>query len=240
MADSEQRRGDWLAEQLEALILGGEYPRRLPSERTLAQRYGVSRATVREAIGLLVARGLLTRRHGAGTYVNSQDERPMAEIWADMASRHPRLQESLIEFRAMLECRTAELAAVRHDATDRGRLRAAAQAVDAAYAGSDRKAQIECDIQLHRSIADATHNPVFSYLMASLLSLLHDHVQLSIAGLAPGSDEALALRGQHRALIDAILARDEHRAGEVARGHMAFVGVMLNHLHGLGGLRPSR
>ena len=203
---------------------------RLPAERALAISHGVSRATVRDAIASLVARGLLERRRGDGTYVTAPSERHMAEIWRDMAQSHPGLQGDLVEFRAMLETQAAGLAAVRHDADDRERLIAAHARVDAAYAASDRTEQIRSDVDFHRAIADATHNPVFAYLTASLLSLLHDHVQLSLAGVAAATPVARALRGQHDALLDAILARDRPRARAVAAGHIDFVAVRLNAL----------
>lgn len=228
MNERSGQRGEDLAADIERAILSREFEGRLPPERELAARYGVARGTLREAVGQLVARGLLTRRRGSGTYINDDTDRRMAEVWTDMAERHPRLQENLVEFRAMLECQTARLAAVRHDAADRERLMRAAAAVDAAYRGSDRREQIRADVAYHRAIADAAHNPVYSYLTASLLKLLHDHVQLSIAGLQPNSETAGRLRLQHRALLDAILARDPAGAARAADTHMAFVGAALN------------
>lgn len=224
---------DHVAAYLEKEILDGRLrsDTRLPSERKLSEQLKVSRATVRDAIGGLVSRGLLTRRPGDGTYVVEQSDRRMAEVWLDMAHRHPALQGDLVEFRAMLESRAAELAAVRHDASDRTRLVEAHMAVDAAYAGNDRHEQIRSDVAFHRAIADAAHNPVFSYLTASLLSLLHDHVQLSLAGLEPQSKTAQQLRVQHRALLDAILDRDAERARRVASGHIEFVAVHLNAMY---------
>jgi GntR family transcriptional repressor for pyruvate dehydrogenase complex len=225
-----ERRSEQVAQQLERAILERRFEGRLPPERELAERFGLSRASVREGIGLLVARGLLTRRQGDGTYINDRADQRMAEIWSDMAQRDPRLQENLTEFRTMLECSTAELAAQRYDQRDRERLIRAEAAVDAAYSTSDRRQQIGSDVAFHTAIADATHNPVYSSLMASLLKLLHEHVQLSIAGLAPNSQTAGALRQQHRALLDAILARDAAHAREVAAGHMIFVRTRLNDL----------
>lgn len=221
-----------VARHLENAILEGSlrHDRRLPSERALALELSVSRATVREAISMLVSRGLLTKRQGDGTYVVEQSDRRMAEIWLDMAQQHPRLQRDLVEFRAMLESRAAELAAARHDGNDRERLQAAYEAVDAAYAGNDRREQIRSDVAFHRAIADATHNPVFSYLMSSLLKLLHEHVQLSLAGLEPQSETSLQLRLQHGDLLDAILKRDSEQARAVSMGHMDFVAVRLNAL----------
>jgi GntR family transcriptional repressor for pyruvate dehydrogenase complex len=221
-----------VARHLENAILEGRFrpDRRLPSERLLAAELAVSRATVREAIGALVSRGLLTKRQGDGTYVVEQSDQRMAEVWLDMAQQHPRLQRDLVEFRTMLESRAAELAASRHDENDRGRLQAAYEAVDAAYAGNDRREQIRSDVAFHRAIADATHNPVFSYLMSSLLKLLHEHVQLSLAGLEPQSQTSQQLRAQHRALLAAILGGDSEQARCVAVGHMDFVAVRLNAL----------
>ncbi len=225
-----------VTDYLEKSILDGRLRSdvRLPSERRLAEQLRVSRATVRDAIGGLVSRGLLTRRQGDGTYVVEQSERRSAELWLDMAHRHPSLQGDLVEFRAMLESRAAELAAARHNDADRTRLVAAHAAVDAAYAGGDRHAQIRSDVAFHRAIADAAHNPVFSYLTGSLLSLLHDHVQLSLAGLEPQSDTAQQLRVQHGALLDAILNRDVERARRVASGHIEFVAVRLNAMRRVG------
>lgn len=221
-----------VARTLEQAIVDGRFPAgsKLPPERALATLLKVSRSTVREAITLLGTRGMLARRQGDGTYVIAPEERHAAEIWGEMAQENPMLQADLVEFRAMLEGRAAELAALRHDAADRIRLEQAHMAVDAAYAGSDRRMQIQSDVAFHRAIADATHNKVFSYLCTSLLTLLHDHVQLSLAGLAPKSHTSQQLRRQHGDLLDAILSRDGQRAGRVAGNHIDFVAVQLNAL----------
>jgi DNA-binding GntR family transcriptional regulator len=80
---------------------------------------------------------------------------------------------------------------------------------------------------------------VFSYLIASLLALLHDHVQVSLAGLSPQSPVSQQLRRQHDALLSAILARDAARARDVAGGHMDYVAVQLNALPRISRARPS-
>lgn len=236
------RRADGVAQYLERAILNRQFKpdERLPSERELAQRWGVSRPTVREGIGLLVARGLLVRRQGDGTYVNDRADQHMADIWADMARRHPHLQGDLIEFRHMLERRTAELAAERYDDNDRKQLEAACAELDQAYQSDDRKWQVRADLAFHRSVADATHNPVFSYLMSSLLELLQDHVLLSIAGMAPDSNTARQLRSQHRVMLAAILSGDSALAGKAASQHIEFVRIRLNDLERFRGRQSVR
>ncbi|WP_272868037.1 FadR/GntR family transcriptional regulator [Caldimonas tepidiphila] len=221
---------DALAQRLERAILERRYKpgEALPPERSFAAQLGVSRATLREAVGQLVERGLLVRRQGAGTFVSGQIDEHMADPWVQMLRRHPLLQGDLLEFREMLEMRSAELAAQRATEEDRALLRERYAAVEQAYATPDRAAQVRADVAFHRAIADATRNPVFSYLIASLMKLLQEHVQISISDLPHDSQQARALTRQHRALLDAILRQDAARARRAAQSHLGFVKLRLN------------
>ena len=80
----------------------------------------------------------------------------------------------------------------------------------------------------HRAIADATHNPLFSYLLATLVKMLLEHTRISIAGVLPRSEHARRLTVQHAELLDAILAKDPARARQAARDHLDFVRRRLN------------
>lgn len=216
---------DQLAQRLERDIVQGRYRpgQRLPAEREFAQSLGASRSALREALGQLAERGLVQRRHGSGTWVSDQPDARRADPWTQLLQRQPLMQGDLLEFREMLEIRCAELAAERADATDLARLAAQAQAVNAAYAQGNRETQVKADVAFHRALADATHNPVFSYLVATLLELLHQHVMLSIADLTPDSDEAHALAGQHEAIWRAVQARDSAAAARTALSHIRYV-----------------
>jgi DNA-binding FadR family transcriptional regulator len=214
-----------LALRLERAILAREHApgERLPPERSWAQVLGVSRAALREALGALAERGLVQRRQGAGTFVTERPDERRADPWKQMLQRQPLMQADLLEFREMLEIRCAELAAERAQPADLARLNARHAAVDAAYAGADRAAQVRDDVAFHRAIADATRNPVFSHLVATLLELLHEHVLISIAELRPDSADARQLRRQHAALLRCIQAHDVPGAGRAARAHIRFV-----------------
>lgn len=219
------RLPDQLASKLERSIVAREFHpgQRLPSERSWAVKLGVSRAALREALRLLAERGLVVRRHGAGTFVSERPDERRADPWTQLLQRQPLMQTDLLEFREMLEIRCAELAVMRAEPDDLARLATCHAAVAAAYAGADRAEQVRADVAFHRAIADATRNPVFSYLVATLLELLHQHVLLSIADLTPDSTEAHALAAQHAALWRAISARDAPMAAAAARGHIDFV-----------------
>jgi GntR family transcriptional repressor for pyruvate dehydrogenase complex len=221
-----------VARRLERAIQRGEFASgtRMPSERALAARWSMSRPIVREGIAMLVAKGVLSRRHGSGTYVNDAEAHMSVEVWRDLALRHDNLQADLIEFRHMLERRAAELAAVRHDASDRRRLEAAGAAVDAAWESTDRQQQLLSDAAFHHAIADATHNPVFAYLMRSLHQILLEHMRLTHAGSRLQSAITRDVQQQHRRLLQAILAGEPEAAADAASDHLDYVQVRLNHL----------
>lgn len=221
------RLPDQLAQQLERAIVQRQHlpGERLPPERQWAAELGVSRAALREALRLLAERGLVVQRHGAGTFVAEQPagQAQVGDVFAQLLQRQPLMQEGWLEFREMLEVRCAELAAQRATPQDLARLAHAHAEVAAAYAGADRQAQVRTDVAFHRALADATRNPVFSQLVATLLNLLHEHVLLSIADLAPDSGEARQLSLQHAALHAAVQARDAAAAAAAARQHIGFV-----------------
>jgi GntR family transcriptional repressor for pyruvate dehydrogenase complex len=214
-----------LALRLEKAILAGKHrpAERLPPERAWADQLGVSRAVLREALGALAERGLVQRRHGAGTFVSERPDEHRADPWTQMLQRQPLMQTDLLEFREMLEIRCAELAAARANAADMARLTERHAAVEAAYKAGDRQAQVRADVAFHRAIADAAHNPVFSYLVATFLDLLHEHVLINIAELVPASADARSLRDQHTTLFKRIATHDAPGAARAARAHIAFV-----------------
>jgi GntR family transcriptional repressor for pyruvate dehydrogenase complex len=216
---------DQLALQLERAILQRDYRpgERLPAERQWAQRLGVSRTVLREALGQLVERGLVVRRQGAGTFVSERPDARRADPWTQLLQRQPLMQGDLLEFRDMLEARCAELAAQRATAEDLTRLQARHDAVQMAYTRADRAAQVQADVAFHRAVAEASHNPVFSYLIGTLLELLHEHVRISIADVAPASDVAQQLSQQHTALWQAVAAHDPDAARHAAQQHIAYV-----------------
>ena len=91
---------------------------RIPSERELAAMLGVSRPSVREAIMVLDAMGLVEARQGGGTYVRSLTETCLADPLTQMVEADPRLLPALVEVRKGLESWSAYLAAQRADAHD--------------------------------------------------------------------------------------------------------------------------
>lgn len=216
---------DAIARDLERRILAGEFKSgdRLPAERQLAEELGVSRASLREAIQRLTARGWLVARQGEGTFVTGQLEAGFAEPWLEMVESHPAVREDLLEFRHMLEAKAAELAAQRASDDDLAHIGAAYDALEAAFAGEDLQALVNADLGFHQALARAAHNSVFSQLSASLLRVMRDHIELNLSILIRIPSAREQLREQHRAVWSAILGRDAKGAHDAAEAHIDYV-----------------
>jgi GntR family transcriptional repressor for pyruvate dehydrogenase complex len=219
------RLADVVANDLEARILEGSLKPGdlLPSERKLALELGVSRPSLREAIQQLVSKGLLSTRHGGGTWVTDRMEATFADPWQDMLSGHPALQSDLLEFRHMLEGEAASLAARRASDADLLRIGALMTRLEAAYAEDDLQASIEHDVAFHQAIAEASHNALIGHLTASLMRVMYDHVAANLTHLHARPIQWQQIGAQHRAIWQAIQARDGNRASRAARTHIEYV-----------------
>lgn len=219
------RLADTIAEELEKRILEGSLKPGdlLPSERELAIELGVSRPSLREAIQKMVAKGLLTTRHGYGTRVTDRLEAHFVDPWQAMLKGHPMLHRDLLEFRQMLEGQAACLAAQRALDVDIQRLDEAYAALDSAYDTDDMQVCIDTDVTFHQVIAEATHNVLIIHLTASLMRVIHGHVATNLEQLSCDPLRWNQIRMQHKAIWQAIRTHQPEEADRAARGHIEFV-----------------
>ncbi len=206
---------DSLAAELEAEILsGGLAPGdRLFSERQLAERQGVSRPMVREALRILAERGLVEIAPGRGAFVRHPSplagSRPLDAVYR---RAHPTAWE-LIEARLVIESETASLAGQRAGLDDVRRLERRLQALESA---SDPAESVRRDLAFHLEVAVAAHNRILEAVLASLASLL---AELMVRTL--GEPEAHQRTARfHREVYEAIAARDPERARAAMRSHL--------------------
>ena len=219
------RLADTIAAELEKRILEGSLKAgdRLPAERELALELGVSRPSLREAMQKMVSKGLLTTRHGGGTFVTDLLNAHFVDPWQDMLKGHPLLHRDLLEFRQMLEGQAAALASERATEADISQLDAAYSALEMAYAGDDVAACIEADVVFHQAIAEASHNLLISHLTASLMRVIHGHVASNLTHLHEQPQRWRQLQTQHRAIWQAIHSRQPAQALVAAGKHIEFV-----------------
>lgn len=219
------RLADVVAREIEQRVLDGRLKPgdRLPAERELSVQLGVSRASLREAIQKLVARGLLESRQGGGNFVTDRLDSSFGNPWEDILKNHPGVHEDMLEFRHMLEARAAECAAVRATAADRERVRQCLVVLEESFGGQDLDRQVDCDLAFHQAIAEASHNVIVGHLTASLLRLMRDNLRRNLSELMQVPAAREQLLEQHRSVWRAIEQGDADRALAAAASHIGYV-----------------
>ena len=203
---------DQAADLLLERIRAGEWAlgQKLPGETTLAPQLGVGRSTVREAIRQLAGRGVLQSRQGAGVFVTALDA---PEEWDAVLRRADIL--SVIEARIAIESEAAALAASRRTPAE---LRSLRRALDARGEQADLEAHVDADTAFHRAVVAAAHNDILAELFDGFVPRLRQ-AMIELLRLRPVPDEA-ADHDLHRALLDAIAARDADAASRLSRDHL--------------------
>jgi GntR family transcriptional repressor for pyruvate dehydrogenase complex len=199
-------------------VIVGIYPvnSRLPPETRLADQLGVSRPVVREGLMRLREDGLIASRQGAGSFVM---RRPAEDVYnyAPLGSIAD-IQRCFI-FRIAIEGEAAALAARDHDAEGLRRIIDAIAALDRVI--DEGALGVEEDIALHRAVAEATGNRFFTATLAALEAQVAVGITLNRnLSLIQPRDRLLRGQKEHRAVLDAIAAKDEAAARAAMRLHI--------------------
>ncbi len=199
-------------------ISNGDYPanRKLPSEKTLADEFGVSRPVLRAALERLRDQGLIHSRQGAGSYVREVKTVPLGfarvETIADI--------QRCYEFRICIETMAARLAAGRRSGEA---LDEVATALSLMQGATDSQTHREdADFAFHLAIAKAANNQYFEASMRALRE--HIFVGMKLHGQSLMTDGAGALKsvfGEHSAIFAAIRDGDGDAAERLMRDHLA-------------------
>src|SRR5690606_6361639 len=170
------------------MILEGTFRigERLPAERALAEQFGVSRPSLREAIQKLVTKGLLVSRQGGGTFVAESLGSTVSDPLITLLENKEDAQRHLLELRHSLECSCVYYAARRATDIDRQRLTEAFEVLHDCYSRSGKVTRAEegaADASFHLAIAEASHNAVLLHTIRGLFSLLRRNVVTNIGGM---------------------------------------------------------
>lgn len=199
---------------------------RLPTERELAETFGVSRSVVREAIKVLSAQGLVESRQGSGLYVRNRPIESVTRAIVLSVSPDSDAVERLFEFRRLLEVDAVRLAAERATPEQIAQLEAALDRYEPDADGQpnwDRFSSV--DNAIHTIIAAAAGNPYLEVMVASVRGMMQDVVVL--VADHPGSiDEAMR---HHRRICAALAAHDGERAAQEMTQHVAYTASVVQH-----------
>jgi GntR family transcriptional repressor for pyruvate dehydrogenase complex len=217
-----RKRADEIAEQIERAISTGEFKEgdSLPSEQQLAERFGVGRPSVRQALFTLQQQGLVEIASGARARVTAPSGKFMVGQMAGLVRRitsSPQGQEHMEQARLLFEAGVAWQAARVATDEDVQRLKAKLDANSEAIGNVG--VFIRTDVAFHAELAVITRNPMFISVNDALVGWLVDQRTTTIH--MPDADR-LSIR-DHTAIYDAVAARDPMRAFHEMTGHLRLI-----------------
>lgn len=217
-----QKMSAQIAEQIRSSILTAAFSsgEKLPPERELAELFGVSRPSVREALNILAAAGLVESHQGGGTIVKSlvgvSTGAPLSELMKNERAR----ALDVIEVRKSMEASTAYYAAERSLPEDVRKLEKIVAEMAENIARNNPS--IELDAHFHITVAQATHNVVWLHLMQSIFDAMKDFQRGVWRAVYLTEEDHHSLYVQHRAVFEAIRDRQPARARSEMLIHLDF------------------
>jgi GntR family transcriptional regulator, transcriptional repressor for pyruvate dehydrogenase complex len=187
---------------------------RLPAERDLAQRFKMSRTSLRAALHSLAGMGLVQFRHGSGTYITEGPPVLSQGPLSLLASLHGFTDDEMFEARSQLEVGVAGLAAERATVAELAKMRAEIAGMAAAM--DDPHEYLVHDVDFHRAVASASGNPILGALVEMVSSILYQQRRQTVTR-ALDLGPSLAM---HRRIYRAIAAGDADRAREAMNHHL--------------------
>ncbi|RJL20581.1 FCD domain-containing protein [Paracoccus siganidrum] len=219
------------ARHIEELILEGSLRSGDPllPEREMALRLDVSRPTLRQGIKMLEDKGLIVTDAG-GTRRIAPLATSITDPLVELMSSGGRVVDDYLELRSTLEGMAASLAATRANDVDRATLTRCMERIDRAHEKADARDEAEADVDLHVAVYEASHNIVLLQIMRALSGMLRKGVFHNREKLYARSEVRDVLLLQHRAIFEAVMARDPAAAARAAEDHMGYTRRVLNEI----------
>jgi GntR family transcriptional repressor for pyruvate dehydrogenase complex len=211
------RLRDRAADQLLEMVISGglEAGERLPPERELCARLGVSRTVVREALNLLEVRGLISIEHGRGAVVSGGNPRAVRDTLGLLLRVQPKTLWELLEVRNILEVEVAGLAAERSGPDEVAAVRLQVDRMRDSIEVPE--GYVDADVEFHALLARGTRNEVLLTMLEPVVDLLRASRRVSAA--RPGN--ALRALGEHENILRCVEAGDATGARQEMRVHLA-------------------
>ena len=218
-----------VADGLLALIMGELAPgASLPSEADLAERYDVSRLTVREAGKMLAGRGLLELARGRRAVVKEPDGSAFGDFLSSIVQYDPKGLFDLVEVRAALEIQSVTLASKKASRAGLAAIENTLEAMRAAAAdmksghdpeGAERRYH-QADVGFHEALALASGNRILTYLFEAMASPLQESFYLTRRGHELRGHSPEHTIAAHQAILKFVREGNARAAAEAMRTHL--------------------
>ena len=211
--------------QIEQLILRGilRPGEKLPAERELSEKLGVSRPSLREAVADLQDRGLLASRAGSGVFVADVLGSAFSPALISLFSGDDDAVFDYLSFRRDMEGLAAARAARLGSDTDLKVIDALFRRMEVAHQKRNPEEEAGLDAEFHLSIIEASHNVIMLHMMRSMYDLLKEGVFYNRKIMFRQRTTRDMLLDQHRTINTAIQARDPNAAQASVSAHLDFV-----------------
>jgi GntR family transcriptional regulator, transcriptional repressor for pyruvate dehydrogenase complex len=218
-----ERVADKVAKQLKRAISEGllRVGDRLPAERDLAEKMGVSRPSVREALQKLEVLGMVQTVHGGGTVVKNITEREVRTPIEVVLGLDKHKVVELTEVRAFMEAWAAKQAALVRTEEELELIRGYLEQMEKDLESG--KIRAESDVKFHTEIAAAAHNTIFLHLIQSIYQLIAYSITLYREEVFLTKEDQQTIFGHHLSVFKAIKDRDSMAAEAAMSEHLRFV-----------------
>ncbi len=211
------RLSETIFTKLQKAIIVGDMPAgsRFPAERDLAEEFGVSRSTVREAVGRLAKSGLVETRPQSGTYVSDYQAKASLDVLIDIMQNGGEVDSdtlrALMETRLLIELHAVKMAVAAFTPDDECELRDIIGIEERSL--SDPAAMAECDYRLHARIMMRSGNIIIQLVFNSFRPVYRFYTDFFF-----NLPEAIRITmEQHRRFVDAACRKDAHQAERIMR-----------------------
>jgi len=194
-----------------------------PSERTLAEMFRVSRASIREAFSAMEIIGLIEVRQGDGAFVTDLNIAPFLNTIAPLFVRNDAMEKDTLEFRSMLECEAVRRVAEAGLRDDVRLLDACLEDMARAVSDGNAAAGAEADIRYHKTLFAITGNFILQKSAECISYILESSVRFNRARILRDAENAGVLLEQHRRIRNAMAEGRADDAEREMRAHLDFV-----------------
>ena len=215
-------------EQIQNNIMEGIFKKgdKLPSERELSEKLGVSRTSIREALRVLETMGVVESRQGEGNFICSNIEKSLLQPLSMMFKLNNGSFSDIYELRSILEIECARLSAIRATDMDCRELLSVVEEMEQETFGENRyEILVELDKKFHNTLSDISKNYLIESLFSTISNLFEKFIEDARYKIILFDSEQAnkSLLIQHKKICESIIKKNQDMAVEAMREHMEYI-----------------